>query len=76
MFFTSFIMNQVVIHCKPDYLLKLRETGLTFFETSNNEVDVFVDDIETNSLNEDPDVLLCNHYGIDYDQVNCIELVS
>ena len=38
------------------------------------EIDVIVDDVEFESSNEDHDVLLCDHYGLDYDQVNCIEL--
>ena len=68
--------QQIVIHCKPDYLLKLRETGLTYFETNNDEVDVIVDDVPYevhDGIYQDPDEQLCEHYGIDYDQVNCIE---
>ena len=68
--------QQVIIHCKPDYLLKLRETGLTYFETNNDEVDVIVDDVPYQvhgGYYQDPDEQLCEHYGIDYDQVNCIE---
>ncbi len=38
------------------------------------EIDVIVNDVEFDSLTDDPDVLLCDHYGLDYDQVNCIEL--
>ena len=37
------------------------------------EIDVIVNDVEFDSLTDDPDVLLCDHYGLDYDQVNCIE---
>ena len=69
--------QQVIIHCKPDYLLKLRETGLPYFETNNDEVDVIVDDVpykQSGTIYQDPDEQLCEHYGIDYDQVNCIEL--
>ena len=43
-----------------------------------NEIDVVVDDIPYEVLDgtyQDPDVQLCEHYGIDYDQVNCIEAV-
>ena len=68
--------QQVIIHCKPDYLLKLRETGLTYFETNNDEVDVIVEDVPYevhDGIYQDPDEQLCEHYGIDYDQVNCIE---
>ena len=68
--------QQVIIHCKPDYLLKLRETGLTYFETNNDEVDVIVDDVPyevRDGIYQDPDEQLCEHYGIDYEDVNCIE---
>ena len=37
------------------------------------EIDVIVNDVEFDSLTDDPDVLLCDHYGIDYNLVNCIE---
>ncbi len=40
------------------------------------EVDIYVDDVEykvTDGYYQDPDQQLCEHYGIDYDQVNCIE---
>ena len=57
-------MNQVVFHMK----------GI-----NNTEYDIIKNDIPYTVINgvyEDPDVQLCDHYGIDYDQVNCIELVS
>ena len=57
-------MNQVVFHMKGD---------------NNTEYDIIKDDIPYTVINgvyDDPDVLICEHYGIDYDQVNCIELVS
>ena len=44
-----------------------------------NEIDVIVNDIPyeiRNGKYEDPDAQLCGHYGIDYDQVNCIEAVN
>ena len=66
-------MNQIVIHCKESYLDELLGLNV-FFEYGNGELDVIVNDVEFDSLTEDPDVLLCEHYGIDYNQVNCIEL--
>ena len=58
------IMNQVVFHMKG---------------VNNTEYDIIKDDIPYSVINgvyEDPDVQICEHYGIDYDQVNCIELLS
>jgi len=72
-------MNQVVIHCQPSLTNDLLNKGLEFNfskQFGGEELDVIVDNVEFGSLTEDPDVLLCDHYGIDYDQVNCIELVS
>lgn len=68
-------MNQVIIHCKDTYLDQLVSSNLFYVETED-ELDVFVDDIDydPNHVIIDPDEQLCDHYGIDYDQVNCIEM--
>ena len=42
----------------------------------HDEIDVVVDDIPYEILRgdyQDPDEQLCEHYGIDYNQVNMIE---
>ena len=42
----------------------------------HDEIDVIVDDIPYEILRgdyQDPDEQLCEHYGINYEQVNCIE---
>tara|TARA_R100000781_G_scaffold31502_1_gene22985 strand:+ start:1554 stop:1829 length:276 start_codon:yes stop_codon:yes gene_type:complete len=73
------IMNQnVLIHCKPEYLPEIKRLGLDYNISSINEVDVKVPDREysiENGYYPDPDEQLCEHYGIDYDQVNCIEAI-
>ena len=69
-------MNQVVIHCQPSLTKDLQSLGLEFDFSKKfgaEELDVIVNDVEFDSLTEDPDVLLCEHYGIDYEQINCIE---
>ena len=41
-----------------------------------DEIDLIVDDFPYECVDgtyQDPDEQLCEHYGIDYDQVNCIE---
>ena len=70
-------MNQVLIHCKPRYLDEVIDLGLSYIHSSNDEIDVTVSDIDYDPDHYlvDPDEQLCDHYGIDYDQVNCIELV-
>ena len=71
-------MRNILIHCKPSLLDQIKEMGLYYTHSNNGEVDVIVPDIETpdhiNGVYIDPDIQLCNHYNIDYDQVNCIEL--
>ena len=71
----------VIIHCKESLRDDLTELGLFYIE-NNNELDVIVEDVEykdgnhpdQNNIWEDPDIQLCNHYQIDYNQVNMIEL--
>ena len=51
------------------------ELEYTLFD---NELDVIVEDIPYEVFGgyyQDPDEQLCEHYGIDYDLVNCIEAV-
>ena len=57
-------MNQVVFHMKGN---------------NNSEYDIIKDDVPYSVINgvyEDPDVQICRHYGINYNDVNCIELLS
>ena len=65
--------NQVVIHCQPS-LIDVALTEQLNYEWSRvhnqEELDVIVDDIA--ELEDDE---LCTHYGLDYEQVNCIELI-
>ena len=68
-------MNQVTIHLKPSAFEHLNFLGLDYKE-SDNELDVIVDDVPyevRDGIYQDPDEQLCEHYGIDYDYVNCIE---
>ena len=69
----------VMIHLKQtvDVKNQLNALGLKYQETKD-EYDVIVDDIPyeiTRGDYQDPDVELCEHYGLDYDQVNCIEAI-
>ena len=68
--------QQVVIHCKEALFDWLVNSSLQF-EYNCGEYDVVVDDVpykQSGTIYQDPDEQLCEHYGIDYDQVNCIEL--
>ena len=68
-------MNNVLIHCHSSYLPQVKKLGLSY-TNSNGEIDVIVKDIPyevENDYYQDPDEQLCEHYGIDYTFVNCIE---
>jgi len=67
-------MNQVLIHCKESYQQQLEELGQRY-TIGDGELNLIVDDVPYNPELSfiDPDVQLCMHYDIDYDQVNCIE---
>ena len=74
-------MQSVLIHCKPsleDYLTDNNIPWTFSLQHGMDEIDAVVDDIPytiVDGIYEDPDKQLCEHYGIDYDQVNCIEEV-
>ena len=68
-------MNQVLIHCKPEYLPDVKRLGLSYIHSKNDEIDVTVSDVDydLNHYVVDPDEQLCEVYGINYNYVNCIE---
>ena len=68
---------KVLIHCQPTMLSTIKELKLDYQELVD-EVDVTipytlaVEDVN-NSISDDAEFV--NHYGLDYEQVNCIELI-
>tara|TARA_R100000353_G_scaffold29733_1_gene24524 strand:- start:1525 stop:1713 length:189 start_codon:yes stop_codon:yes gene_type:complete len=62
-------MSKVLIHCKHSLQEFLFKNDFDYVK-NDEEIDVLVDNID--SLDDEE---FCQHYGIDYDQVNCIELV-
>ena len=69
-------MNKVIIHCKNSLYEFITNSGLDYID-QGDEIDVIVDDVAytvNGTIYQDPDEQFCEHYGIDYDQVNCIEL--
>ena len=69
-------MNNVLIHCKPEYLPEVKRLGLNYIHSQNDEIDVTVPNIDydLNHYVVDPDEQLCEIYGINYNYVNCMEL--
>ena len=69
--------SAVLIHFQQtvDAYEHLKDLGLKY-TYGDHEIDVLVDNIPYEILRgdyQDPDEQLCEHYGIDYNQVNCIE---
>ena len=71
--------NYVVIHCKPSLKDYLNENNINWTYSKDfgyDELDVIVNDVPYEIMDgtyQDPDEQLCEHYGIDYNQINCIE---
>jgi len=63
-------MSRIVnIYCKPSLLDDIKSEGLGYsWSQQLDEINVLVEDIF--DLEDDQ---LCEHYGLDYDQVNCVE---
>ena len=74
-------MQNIIIHCQDSMLETIKQLKLNWCYSSNpklNEIDVIIpytieaEDIN-NSISDDAEFV--EHYGLDYDQVNCIELI-
>ncbi len=69
---------KALIHFKDHAYQHLEDIGLKY-QYNKGELDVIVDDVPYtvhDGIYQDPDEQLCEHYGIDYSLVNCIESVS
>ena len=73
-------MQNIIIHCQPSMLQTIKELGLNWCYSprwNQDEIDVTIPytfDVEdVNNSTEDDE--FCSHFGLDYDQVNCIELI-
>ncbi len=77
--------SALIIHCKESYFQELMNLGLDP-NYDDGEYNVVVDDVPNEIFSVDysedefiephpRDVAICEHYGIDINQVNCIEEV-
>ena len=68
-------MQNVIIHCKPSLLQTIKDLELDY-QDMYDEIDVTIpytyDVIKLNN-STDNDEEFATHFGLDYDQVNCIE---
>ena len=74
-------MRYLTIHCQPSMLETIKKLNLDWCYSPQfnlNEIDVNipytieVEDVN-NSISDDAEFV--NHFGLDYEQVNCIELI-
>ena len=74
------ISTSVCIHMKPSAIDSINNLKLDWDyskQFGTEEIDVYVDDVPYEIVDgtyQDPDVQLCEHYEIDYDLVNMIEM--
>ena len=74
------ISTSVIIHGSPRLLPQVKEMGYNWSyskQFGQEEFDFFVDDIPYEIVDgtyQDPDEQLCEHYELDYNLVNFIEL--
>ena len=70
-------MQNIIIHCQPSMLQTIKDLELDYQELYD-EVDVTipytVDVMNVNNSTNDDDEFV-SHFGLDYEQVNCIELI-
>ena len=76
--FHSMISTSVLIHFPQTAQAyhHIKDLGLEY-KHNGEEFDVYVDDVPYEIVDgtyQDPDEQLCEHYGINYDLVNCIEM--
>ena len=70
---TNYSNQLVVVHCQPSLLQTIKELQLNWCYSprfGSEEIDVYLFDID--DINSDEEFV--SHWGLDYDQINCIEL--
>jgi len=75
-------MQNVLIHMKPSALNDVKALNLKY-HLIDDELNVIVPDVDYKNGNhpemfglwQDPDEQLVEHYGLDWDQVNCVEAI-
>ena len=69
-------MRNITIYCKPSLLETVKQLNVTYHDYLD-EVEVilpYTKEVEDINNKYDDDAEFCNYFGIDFDQVNCIEL--
>ena len=67
----------ITIHCKPSLLQTIKDLELDY-QDMYDEIDVTIpytyDVIKLNNSTDDDEEFV-SHFGLDYEQINCIELI-
>ena len=70
-------MQNIIIYCKPSMLSTIEDSGLKYQEYSD-EINVtipYTSSVDHINQVTDDDAEFVKHFGLDYEQVNCIELI-
>ena len=66
---TSNLMSQVILHCKQSIESQCISNEYDW-SYNGNQIDIIVDNVDIKD-----DIDFCNYHGIDYNEVNSIELI-
>ena len=69
-------MSNIHIYCKPSLLETVKQLNVTYHDYLD-EVEVilpYTKEVEAINNKYIDEAEFCSHYGLDYQQVNCIEL--
>ena len=66
-------MQLITIHCQPSLLPTIKDLGLEYTESPQFGDEEY--DVQTVDYDNLDDEELCSTIGLDYNQVNCIELI-
>ena len=70
-------MLNIVFHCQPSLLETIQSLGYNY-EEHVQEIDVtlpYTKEVERINNQYIDEAEFSNHYGLDYSQINCIELI-
>ena len=70
-------MQNVIIHCEPSLLPTIKDLDLSYeevYDEGDVTIPYTVDVMKVNNSTDD-DAEFVSHFGLDYDQVNFIELI-
>ena len=64
--------TQVLIHCQESLANSIKQLGLNVVNVDNNDGEITIQS-DNNDLDDQE---FCEYLGLDYEQVNCVELAD